>query len=209
MSRKKRNRKAKTQEQMKAIELVRREQRLARSIGYTTHQDLVLNRHGQLLQAALCYLMDPTARPLDGTPPHGWPWERASWRPRVNRIQELVKAAQLLLAHIDMLQVRARDRAARDRERQVPGQLVDALNRLTVAADPPVRWEPIVGVRAVPPREWHEALWVPEPARHDAVEEVEEMEGIAGMFDAPDLPPPPPPPQNPQGGPNAPVDIRA
>jgi hypothetical protein len=73
--------------------------------GWTLEHDDIAHDTGALLEAARSYLW-VAAPPSLGrpAPPTGWPWDRASWKPSVDPIRNLVKAGALIAAEIDRLQ---------------------------------------------------------------------------------------------------------
>jgi hypothetical protein len=66
--------------------------------GWTPQHDDREHAHGELTQAALCYLTGNKA---------GWPWEMSWWKPSEDRIKDLTKAGALIAAEIDRLARRA------------------------------------------------------------------------------------------------------
>lgn len=62
--------------------------------GWTAQHDDREHSHGELTQAALCYLTGNKA---------GWPWEMSWWKPSADRVRDLEKAGALIAAEIDRL----------------------------------------------------------------------------------------------------------
>lgn len=88
---------------MNAFQLIRdeRERQVKEEKFYTSHDDEYTD--GELAQAASVYAMPPP-RDRHFITDH-WPWDIYSWKPTPdNRIQELVKAAALIVAEIQRLQ---------------------------------------------------------------------------------------------------------
>lgn len=67
---------------------------------YSIADDVQQNNAGELIKAALCYLM-PTDTELVSS---FWPWDWDNWKPTPNnRLRELEKAGALIVAEIDRL----------------------------------------------------------------------------------------------------------
>lgn len=62
---------------------------------------------GELYRAAICYM---TGTPNLGRFAIQWPWEMSSWKPSTDRRKDLIKAAALLVAEIERLDRRDKDR---------------------------------------------------------------------------------------------------
>lgn len=68
--------------------------------------------HGELVDAARCYLMAAFFERVFGRPPNlqelgelgFWPWDSSWWKPEGGRVRNLEKAGALIAAEIDRLQ---------------------------------------------------------------------------------------------------------
>lgn len=71
--------------------------------GWTVEHD---SQHsvGELAVAAGCYALYADAFPNPGEPPKSWPWEASWWKP-TNYRRDMVKAAALLLAAIEQVDI--------------------------------------------------------------------------------------------------------
>ncbi len=71
--------------------------------GYSEKHDDEVNAHGQLAEAASCYIRATSERSWSST----WPWRREAFKPGANTIEgkrrDLVKAGALLIAEIQRL----------------------------------------------------------------------------------------------------------
>lgn len=76
--------------------------------GWSAQHDDWEHAHGELTQAALCYLTGNTT---------AWPWEMKWWKPSEERIRDLTKAGALIAAEIDRLGRAALRHAPADLER--------------------------------------------------------------------------------------------
>lgn len=88
--------------------------------GFTPERDDVQHAQGNMLKAAMCYVMSVSAAlthaskarvPLDPAfyrrmsglwPATAWPWDASWWKPKSPR-QDLVRAAALIIAEIERL----------------------------------------------------------------------------------------------------------
>lgn len=84
---------------------------------YSIAHDMRNHELGDFVEAAQCYLTQPSQRALMARTqvPLAWPWSAEDWHPEHgDRIAELAKAASLIISEIDRLQTEARrERLAR------------------------------------------------------------------------------------------------
>lgn len=88
------------------IEIISEERQRHFSVEGWTIEDDQKYTNGQLVDAAICYAMEPEDRKIfKEFFLRFWPWSKAWWKPTPdNRIKELAKAGALIAAEIDRLQ---------------------------------------------------------------------------------------------------------